>query len=290
MTKSINKLIPDIYNLVRQKDEWFNDARANDFATSVARRLQTQLGAKPRAPSLRLSKMGQGCPRAFWYSLYHPELAEPLPPWAEIKYSFGHIVEALAITLAKSAGHTVEGEQEHVVLDGIAGHLDCIVDGCVVDVKSTSSRGFQKFKTGAIRYDDGFGYLEQLDGYVVACRDDPRVSQKHVGYILAVDKTLGHMVLYEHVVREEHIHERIRQVKQIAGLREPPTCECHTVADGKSGNRRLDMRASYSAYKHCCFPGLRTFLYSDGPVYLTHVGRKPDVQEVDRHGQIVYLS
>jgi len=45
----------------------------------------------------------------------------------------------------------------------------------------------------------------------------------------------------------------------------------------RAGILGLTTRASYSMYKHCCFPKLRTFLYADGPVYLTKVVRKPDV-------------
>src|SRR5438105_1275187 len=136
----IETLVPDIYNLIQRKDGWFNDELAQQFSTDLASRLKLQLGENQQRPTLRLSKMGPKCPRALWYSIHHPELGEPIPPWAEIKYSFGHILEALVITLAKAAGHSVTGEQDAVVLDGIVGHRDCVIDGCVVDVKSASSR------------------------------------------------------------------------------------------------------------------------------------------------------
>lgn len=215
-------------------------------------------------------------------------MAEPLPPWAEIKYAFGHVLEALAITLAKAAGHEVTGEQDELVVDGITGHRDCVIDGCVVDVKSTSSIGFSKFKDGSFATMDNFGYLDQLDGYLVGSADDPLVRNKSQGYILAIDKTLGHMVIYEHNKREESIRERIRSYKDIIALDEPPSCTCETVPDGRSGNIKLGVAASYSPFKHCCFLFLRTFLYASGPVYLTTVVRKPDVTEVNREGKIVY--
>jgi hypothetical protein len=288
--KLITNLIPDIYDLMKRKDGWFHADLAQSFSESVSKRLQEQLGEERRKPTLRLSGMGPRCPCALWHSIHTPELAEPLPPWAEIKYTYGHIIEAMAIMLARASGHTVTGEQDHVEVDGIVGHRDCVVDGSIVDVKSTSSRGFIKFKDGSIEQDDPFGYLDQLDGYLVGSLNDPLVTNKESAYLLAIDKQLGHMVLYEHKIREQHIHNRIALFKSIVGLPSAPQCECGTVADGKSGNLRLDVKASYSPFKHCCFPKLRTFLYSDGPRYLTKVVRKPDVTEVDRYGKVIYSN
>jgi len=292
----ISTLITDIYALIKRKDGWFNDALAGSFATTMAGKLQEQLGERQKTSTLRLSKMGPSCPKALWYSIHHPELAEALPPWAEIKYSYGHIIEALAIVLSKAAGHEVSGEQDAIVLDGITGHRDCVIDGCIVDVKSSSSRGFNKFKDKTLAQDDSFGYLDQLDGYVLGSHSDPLVRTKDRGYLLAIDKTLGHMCLYEHEVshdREEALKERIRVYKEIVGSPTAPACECGVTPDGSSGNLRLDLRASYSAYKHICFPELRTFLYAAGPVFLSKVVKRPfnkdgPITEIDKNGKIVY--
>lgn len=255
--------------------------RFDNLSLSLQRSLRNS-GAKA---SLRMSGLGPKCPCALWHSIHSPELAEPLPPYAHIKYTYGHIIEALVIELAKAAGHEVLGEQDEIILDGVVGHRDCVIDGAVVDVKSSSSMGFKKFKDRTIAQDDSFGYLDQLDAYVVGSvmADDPLVTVKDRGYLLAVDKTLGHMCLYEHRIRENSIKERIRGYKRIVSLDGPPPCECGTVADGKSGNIKLDTKASYGAFKHLCFPNLRTFLYSSGPAYLTKVVRVPDVPEINSH-------
>lgn len=282
--------------MIRRKgDGWFTDAISQELGSSIARTLKGQLGDERPAPRLRLSQMGARCPRALWYSIHRPELAEPLPPWAEVKYSYGHIIEALTITLIKASGHTVTGEQDELTADGVVGHRDCVVDGCICDIKSTSSRGFGKFKNGTLGQDDPFGYLEQLDGYLLGSIHDDLVQVKDKAYILAVDKTLGHMALYEHTFREEHIRKRIADYKEIVGRSEPPACTCGTEPDGSSGNVRLDLRASYSPYKYCCFPNLRTFLYAKGPVYLTKVVRQPYdfvkrqyIQEIDKNGKVIY--
>lgn len=287
--KEINTLVRDIYSTIQDKT-WFTDELAQAYASDVSKRLQVQLSdTRIGKRTLRLSAMGPKCPRALWYSIHHPELAEPMPPSAEIKFSFGHMIEALAIVLAKASGHEVTGEQDAVELDGIIGHRDCVIDGCVVDVKSASSRSFAKFRSPGYELVDSFGYLDQLDGYVVASSADPLVRVKDKGYILAVDKQLGNMWLYEHRAREESIRDRIRTYKQVVGKAIPPNCTCGTRPSGKSGNIGLDIRASYSAYKHCCFPNIRTFLYAAGPEYLVTVKREPkDVTEVDRYGKVVY--
>jgi hypothetical protein len=286
---TIDRLIPDIYNLLEKKDgSWFTDDTAKKLSSDISLRLVQQLGKRSERTGLRLSAMGKKCPRALWYSIHHPELGESLPAWATFKYSFGHVIEALAITLARCAGHEVTGEQDVISVDGVQGHRDCVIDGCIVDVKSTSSFGFKKFKEKTLAKDDPFGYLDQLDGYLVGSHDDPLVRVKDKAYIFAIDKQLGHMCLYEHNIRPVHIRQRIESYKEIVALDVPPRCGCTTLPDGKSGNIKLDVQASYSPFKHCCFPHLRTFLYASGPVYLCTVARKPDVTEVDKDGNIVY--
>lgn len=213
-----------------------------------------------------------------------------------LKFSYGHILEAQAIALAKAAGHEVTGEQDELTVDGVKGHRDCVIDGYIVDVKSCSTPSFKKFKDRTLAMDDSFGYLDQLDGYLVGSADDDLVRHKDVAFDWAIDKTLGKMVLYEHKIRPSHIHERVRYYKSIVARDEPPNCECGTESDGESGNVKLDMRASYSAQKFCCFPYIRTFIYSGGaPRYFTRLVKVPYYKgqpliEVDRYGKTVYTN
>lgn len=284
----ISTLIADIYELLNRRDGWLNDELASLFAEETSRRLQEQFTADPfLRKTLRLSRMGDYCPRELWYMVNRPELAERFPPWASNKFSYGHILEAWALTLARAAGHKVEGEQDELVVDGIKGHRDCIIDGHIVDVKSCSSRQFEKLQAKTLGRDDPFGYLYQLDGYLVGSAEDPLVTSKSTGFILGIDKTLGHMVLYSHERRELEIRERIRRYKDIVGASTPPPCACKTEPEGASGNIKLGTKASYSAYKWECFPRLRAFLYAKGPVYLSHVEKVPNVPEINRDGKII---
>lgn len=283
--KSIHTLIIDIQHYIETTEDWYERATDNLFQRPDE---QSHVRANStERKSLRLSGLGDRCPRALWYSIHHPELAEPLPYHASFKYGYGHIIEKLALQLARLAGHDVQGEQDELVVDGIVGHRDAVIDSCVVDVKSCSSIAFGKYKdkTFSAATDD-FGYLYQLDGYVMGSALDPLVTVKDKGYIFAIDKTLGHMVLYEHTVRPETFRQRVETFKSIVGRSSPPACQCGTKAVGASGNVGLDTRASYSLYKHLCFPGLRTFLYTERgqtkPVHLVKVVRTPDVPELTK--------
>lgn len=289
MDKHISTLIPDIYQAISTKPEgWFDHQLVEGMMGPLGVKLKEHFNDLRNTGRLRMSALGPRCPRALWYSVHRPDLAEKLPPWAEIKFAYGHILEALVISLAKASGHEVTGEQDVLELDGIIGHRDCVIDGCTVDVKSASSLSFQKIKAGNLSLVDNFGYLDQLDAYCVAGANDPLVRTKDLGYILAIEKQLGHLCTYEHRVRPESILARVQDCKRIAASSEPPQCECGTQVIGASGNIKLDVRASYSAYKWECFPHLRAFRYAGGVMYLSKVVRKPEVLEVNKHGKVVY--
>lgn len=271
MTKSIYQLLPDVRAFLSDRHE-------------LTIPITVRFGERKEHRPLRLSKLGEMCPKHLWYQAHHPELAEALPAEAIMKFSYGHTIEQQCIALAKAAGHEVTGEQDEVVVDGVKGHRDCVIDGYIVDVKSCSGRMFEKISTKALGNDDPFGYLAQLDGYMVGSADDDCVTCKDTAFIWAIDKVLGKMVLYEHKLRRNFILERIASYKQIVSSRDIPTCECGTLRDGESGNLRLDAKASYSPFKRQCHPGLRTFGYRNKgdfePRFLTKVVRVPDVPEL----------
>lgn len=285
--KSIYTLIRDVQDVLDRNDRLIADHLSENLVREVEPRINQAFGPKEERGALRLSQMGRRCPRSLWASVHSPSSQEPLPAHAKLKYTYGHLIESLLIALAKTAGHEVTGEGDALYVDGVKGHRDCVIDGCVVDVKSASSLGYKKFADKTIATNDPFGYLDQLDGYLVGSAEDPLVRVKDRAYLWACDKTLGHQCLYEHKLRKEHIHERIRLYQSIVDLAQPPQCECGVVADGKSGNLRLDVRASYNPYKWFCRPHLRCFLYASGPVYLTKVVRVPDVPEVNRDGVVI---
>jgi hypothetical protein len=286
--KHINTLIQDVYH-VAEKESWFTPEDSARYSAELGNRVMERLAASGERSSLRLSAMGEQCPRSLWASVHASSIREKFPAPTRIKFHYGDVIEAMAVALAKAAGHEVTGEQDELELLGIKGHRDCVIDGCIVDVKSVNSLGFQRIKSRQVESDVFLrSYLDQLDGYAVASIGDPLVRRTDVAYIWAVDKQLGHMTLYEHTVRKDHITARVASYKEIVARDTPPACTCGTKSEGASGNIKLDLKASYNPYKYFCFPHLRKFYYADGKdgkiIHLVKVVKEPRVPEIDRDG------
>jgi len=282
MNKNIHTLVNDIYDLFREEttekdiDDKQIEALGKDIAETVKRRLTD---VRERSV-LRFSNMGRG-DRQLYYDV-HDESPEVLEPHTKIKFLYGDILEHLMIFLSKAAGHKVTDEQEEVQYAGVLGHIDCLIDDNVVDVKSASSQAFKKFSTASILQSgqDSFGYIAQLSGYAKA-------KGKDTAYFLVIDKTLGKLCLME-LPQSDMVNTdaRIDHMKAALDSDETPERCYDAVPDGKSGNMKLGTNCGYCKHKHTCWEdsndgqGLRTFLYSNGPRYLTSVQRVPDVTEV----------
>ena len=93
-------------------------------------------------------------------------------------------------------------------------------------------------------------------------------------------ETLGKIVLDKHERSDVDYKEKVDAKRKMLAENRPPPRAFADVPHQKSGNRKLGVVCSYCPFKRSCWPGLRTFLYSDGPTYLTHVDRVPEVREV----------
>lgn len=241
--------------------------------------MEERLG-KPRAFTLRMSNIGKGA-RQLWYDKRYGK-EENLPPATIFKFIYGDLIESLLLFLAKLSGHRVTARQAEVDVDGVKGHIDADIDGVTVDAKSASVYAFRKFANATLAQDDSFGYIEQLAGYCDARDTD--------GAFLAADKQNGH-IAYLPFSKEElkaavNVKERIAYLKTAVEQEEPPERCYPDVPQGESGNRKLGVNCSYCSHKGRCWAdsnggmGLRTFLYSGGPEFLTKVTREPKVREV----------
>lgn len=270
--KTIDTLIDDIYNLFNGHtvDPKLNEAFGKELSGIIADRLSANL--KPRKFRLRMSNIGKPCTRAMWYENKEYE-QEAMQPYTYIKFLIGDIAESVLLYLAKEAGHEVTHEQHEIEVDGIKGHTDAVIDGVLVDVKTASPFAFKKFSEGTIEEDDPFGYLTQLNGYSNA------LNIKRKGF-LAMEKSLGKLTFYEPKPRDDDISSLIAKVKQDVDGDTVPDRPFGSVEDGKSGNRKLPVTCSYCNFKYHCWDGLRTFIYSTGPRFLTTVKKVPNVPEV----------
>jgi hypothetical protein len=274
----LRTIVEDIYNLFTGKPKFHPD-RIKGFAEALANKIQERMEEEQGKPALRMSQLGTKCDRQLWYKINVPGLAEALPPEARIKFLFGDILEEFLLFLAEEAGHEVVGRQDTLSIEGVKGHRDAIIDGTLVDAKSASSYSYTKFDNHLTWEDDSFGYIDQLGGYLEAGKDDPLQSNKDEAAFLVIDKTLGKITLDIHPKRDVDYKEKVREKKAIVNQNVAPPRAFFDKPEGKSGNRKLGIECSYCSFKQTCWPALRTFYYSKGPVYLTHVEREPKVGE-----------
>ena len=280
--KSIDTLVKDIYKLFDEgNDRKPKTHDLNKFAESMKDAVLTYLTEKQSGSrGIRMSSLGKP-DRQLWYELYKPELREHMPAHARIKFLYGHMLEALLLLLSKTAGHSVTDEQRTLKLDGVTGHQDAVIDGVVVDVKSASQFGFRKFRDNDITPEtDAFGYLHQIAAYSEANNND-KVA------FFAIDKQSGALALCRpHKSDIPNARERIKHLRVALKDKNKPPPRCYDEEpDGTSGNMKLSVGCSYCAYKNDCWSdandgqGLRKFIYSKGPRWLTKVVNEPNVSE-----------
>lgn len=268
----ITTLIDDIYSLFDKPSE-IDPEVVKAFGVRLGEMLAARLTEQRNGTTLRLSNLGKPCLRQLWYECNTPELGEKLSGSTRLKFLVGDILEHVVLFLAEVSGHTVEYQQQEVDLDGVSGHIDALVDGELVDVKSASPYSFTKFQSGLKPEDDSFGYLTQLGGYAAS------LGHKRA-HFLAAHKVLGTLCLDTHDLPEVDYAERVATVRRTLEGNSPPDRGFDDVPDGKSGNRKLGVNCSYCAYKEFCWPGVKAYGYSNGVRFLTQVRKEPKVDAV----------
>ena len=271
----ISTLVQDIYDRVASNKRVSRE-NLEAFLEGVSAVLIQHLEEERNTSSekrIRMSSIGKP-DRKIWMELNGPKVERSYQPSTLIKFLYGSIIEELVLFLAKEAGHSIQEPQKQLELEGIKGHIDCKIDGEIVDVKSASDFAFRKFKTGSIEYDDPFGYIAQVSAYAEA-------EGKDVGYLLAMNKVSGELALLElDDMTLINATSRIQDVKNIVSSSSMPDFCYSPEPDGKAGNMKLARDCVYCPYKWTCFPDMRVFRYQDGVKYLTTVEREPKVPEI----------
>ncbi len=273
----INTLVDDIYSLFDpNKTHVADEDNLSQFADNLKQTLRVRLGGREAVSDpLRFSSLGKG-DRQLWY-MAQGGPGEEMRAETYFKFLIGDILESVLLFLAKESGHTVEREQEELEVDGVLGHIDAVIDGVVVDVKTASPFGFKKFEDGTLLENDPFGYVKQLSGYATVLTPGQGAA------FLAYDKVSGKLCLSKlsaSIVADNNPYDRIKHLKEVVASALPPQRCYQPVPDGKSGNMKLGTECSYCSFKAQCHPTLRTFIYSTGPRFLTTVAKTPDVYEV----------
>ena len=287
--KKLNTLIGDIYKEL--------DGLSNGKALDISEKDAEEFGnamkdillqwAKPyerKKETLRMSNVGKPN-RQLWYDFKSEVEPLPMKPSTQIKFLYGHILEEVVLMLVRLAGHKVTGEQKEVKVSGVTGHMDCIIDGEVIDVKSTSGFAFQKFRNGTLPEDDPFGYMAQLAGYEAS-------EGTNNGGFLAINKESGELsLLIPEEMDKPNIKHRIAKLKRELKLDNPPEMCYNPIPDGKSGNMKLPKQCVYCRHKFTCHKdsnngqGLRVFKYAKNLAFFTTVVKQPRVEEVTNEWQ-----
>lgn len=300
-TKNIDTLFSDILNLFGAEDHKIKKENIDRFVEHVREVLvdflETRQTLGNTEPHIRLSKIGTPN-RKLWYEFNRADkTVSSSEAKGEVSYKDGlmlmrflqgHLQEALLLFLAREAGHTVEHEQATVTIGGIEGHCDSVIDGHLVDIKTASQYGYSKFEKGSLlEGDDPYGYMAQIAAYKEGLQQ-MGVTLESPSYFWAYNKSSSDMVLLE-VPNTDMIDANLRvaEVKNIVKSDKPPAEKCYDpVPYGKTGNYVLHAQCSYCPFREECWKdandgkGLRTFMYSKGPVHFTEVKAEPRVEEM----------
>jgi hypothetical protein len=274
--KTLSSLIDDMYSTL-EGCEKISEEQIRLLSKLLTDTITNRLSqSSKRRDHLSLSSIGKPL-RRLWYDLKEPVETTAEPASNRLKFLYGDIIETLLLWLAQVSGHDVKDCQREVNHHGVVGHIDSIIDGEVVDVKSASQRSFMKFARGTLTEDDPFGYLAQIQSY------DEEVGKGHPAF-LAMNKVTGELCLYQPDKDFDlpDTKQLIENCKQALVSDTPPEQRCYQdIPDGKSGNRCLDKGCSFCPYKKKCWPGLRAFNYATGIKYLTQVVKTPNVEEIN---------
>jgi hypothetical protein len=285
----INTLSKDIYHVLdASKDHVPDSALAAQYAMAIGGEFAkaTLKRDRPREKGkLWASDLGKRCLRQAYYNFNEPEHGEKLNGHTKFKFLYGNILEEAVLYFAEEAGHRVANPQHQVELKlsptwTIRGRIDAVLDGHLVDVKSTSSFGFKRYKEGIDVTNDSFGYLEQLGFYSHFNDIDPKPKE---GGFVWIDKQNGHIQYTPVTVpSKDALLTKARAIVEAVDKPEQDVDRGYSPEPyGKSGNLKLPVGCAYCPFKARCYRdsnsgrGLRGFIYNQGPVWFTDVQREP---------------
>ena len=284
MKKKLENIVPDIYKalapLAKGNGLELSDQMVDEFGEDMKEALRGWAKKQPKTKdALRMSNIGKPA-RQLWYNKHSKSTKKDLESSLVIKFLYGHLLEALVVFFVKLSGHEITDQQKEVNVSGIKGHMDCKIDGEVVDIKSTSGFAFNKFRNGTLPEQDSFGYMAQLAGYEEAEGTDK-------GGFLAINKETGELWMFRpDEFDKPNIKSKIKGLKASLKKLEPPELCYQPIAEGVKGNFKLPKECNWCEYKMECHSdsnkgkGLRVFDYAKGPSFFTEVMVEPKVKEI----------
>ncbi len=282
---SLNNVVPDIYKHLEGLSDGtplpLTEEDIDNTLSGIKEALMSWAAPSERNKdfTLRMSNIGKPI-RQLWYEKRDPDGRGSVNGPTQIKFLYGHVLEEIVLMLVRMAKYKVTDEQKEVDVDGILGHMDCKIEGEVVDIKSASNFAFKKFEQGRLAQDDPFGYLGQLAGYEAAEGTDN-------GGFLVINKESGELCMHRpEDLDKPNINTKINNTISALNVDTPPELCYNPIPDGKKGNLKLPKGCSWCKYKFECHKdsnngkGLRVFKYANSLSYLTHVESEPKVEEL----------
>jgi hypothetical protein len=191
----LSTVVPHIYEdlegLSRGDALNISDELLDEVADNIKSAIKSWANPTPRDTNftVRMSNVGKPA-RQLWFEKKDENRSSSIDAPTQIKFLYGHLLEEIVLMLVKSSGHQVTDQQKEVKVNGIVGHMDCKIDGEVVDVKTASRFAFKKFSEGRLPQDDPFGYMGQISGYETA-------EGTNNGGFLVMNKESGELCMYQ---------------------------------------------------------------------------------------------
>jgi hypothetical protein len=232
-------------------------------------------------PRLWASEVGDGCSRKLHYKFKGVMPVEKMLGNVLYKFAFGDIIESMTIALLEhTPGLEVRGLQERVEMEGatfiVSGKSDVVVNNVVYDVKSMAPFSFDRMvKKGDV---GTWGYQAQVSVYYHELASKYNLTGAG---IWGVNKVTGKQHAHQIAPLTKTALDGMAS-KHAEGIMndDPPVRAYEPKAHGSSGNMALPTKCKYCPHKWECHPGLRMFVYSSGPEYLTQVVHTPKVPEI----------
>jgi len=239
-----------------------------EFKEMCGHALERQFSRKQDGPKIRMS--GVGKPMCQQQMSMRDDVVEDVDYTLVMKFLFGDIIEAIAVTVMKAAGINIEDEQKAVELDigntTLKGTYDVKIDGKVYDIKSASPGAFSmKFSANRgynnIKSDDVFGYVQQ--GYLYS-----EAADCEFGGWIAINKATGEWAvckapLLQDEDRKEALEKSHNNIVEVLSNKKfkksfSDTEEVYkdrkTKELKKTGNRLMHKNCGYCGYKEHCWP------------------------------------
>ena len=239
-----------------------------EFKEMCGSAIERQFSEKP---DIKVRMSGVGKPLCQQKMGMRDDVQEDVDYTLVMKFLFGDMIEAIAVTVMKAAGINIQSEQESVSLDiggtTLRGTYDVKIDDKIYDIKSAAPGAFSmKFAANRgynnIKKDDVFGYVPQ--GYLYA-----EAAGSTFGGWIAINKATGEWAVCEAPLVQEEDKEaaleladtNIREVlggtefKKSFGDEAESYTDKATGETKRTGNRLMNRTCSYCGYKEYCWPG-----------------------------------